>query len=108
MISNPSYQASTGGLVRKNPPANAGEVGSILGLEDPLEEEMATHSNILPWKIPWTEEPGGYSSWGGRRVGYDLMINNSENNPSSYTTLVPQWFPRANPQQHLSTLLQDL
>ena len=30
----------------------------LLGLEDPLEKEMATHSSILPWKIPWTEEPG--------------------------------------------------
>ena len=35
-----------------------------LGQEDPLEEEMATHSSILAWKIPWTEEPGGYSLWG--------------------------------------------
>ena len=35
-----------------------------LGREDPLEEEMATHSNILAWKIPWTEEPVGYSPWG--------------------------------------------
>ena len=35
-----------------------------LGLEDPLEKEMATHSSILDWRIPWTEEPGGYSPWG--------------------------------------------
>ena len=35
-----------------------------LGLEDPLEKEMATHSNILAWKIPWTEEPGGLQSTG--------------------------------------------
>ena len=36
-----------------------------LGQEDPLEKEMATHSSILTWKIPWTEEPGGlYSPWG--------------------------------------------
>ena len=35
-----------------------------LGREDPVEEEMATHSSILIWKIPWTEEPGGYSLWG--------------------------------------------
>ena len=34
-----------------------------LGWEDPLEKEMATHSNILAWRIPWTEEPGGYSPW---------------------------------------------
>ena len=37
-----------------------------LGWEDPLEEEMATHSSILACEIPWTEEPGGYSPWGGR------------------------------------------
>ena len=43
----------------KNPPANAGGVGSIPGQEDPLEKEMATHSNILAWKIPGkTAEPG--------------------------------------------------
>ena len=35
-----------------------------LGKEDPLEKEMATHSGILAWRIPWTEEPGGYSLWG--------------------------------------------
>ena len=46
----------------KNPPANEGDardVGSILGLEDPLEKGRVTHSSILAWKIPWTEEPGG-------------------------------------------------
>ena len=45
----------------KNPPANAGDIrdmGSTPGLEDPLEEGMATHSSILAWRIPWTEEPG--------------------------------------------------
>ena len=35
-----------------------------LGQEDPLEKEMATHSSILAWGIPWIEEPGGYSGWG--------------------------------------------
>ena len=38
----------------------------FLGREDPLEEEMATHSSILAWRIPWTEEPGGYSPRGGK------------------------------------------
>ena len=46
-----------GGAVVKNPPANAGDTGSILSWEDPLEEEMATGSSILAWKIPQTEEP---------------------------------------------------
>ena len=53
-------------LVLKNLPANAGDVGSIPGLEDPLEEGMATHSNILAWRIPWTEEPGRLQSMGSQ------------------------------------------
>ena len=42
-----------------------------LGPEDPLEEEMATHSSILAWNISWTEEPGGQQSMGSQRVRYD-------------------------------------
>ena len=42
-----------------------------LDWEDPLEKEMATHSSILPWRIPWTEEPGGQQSMGSQRVRYD-------------------------------------
>ena len=42
-----------------------------LGQEDLLEKEMATHSSILAWKIPWTEEPGGLQSKGSQRVGHD-------------------------------------
>ena len=52
----------------KNLPANSGDVGSIPGQEDPLEKEMATHSSILAWKIPWTEEPGRLQSVGSQRV----------------------------------------
>ena len=43
----------------------------FLGLEDPLEKEMATHSSTLAWKIPWTEEPGRLQSMGSQRVGHD-------------------------------------
>ena len=42
-----------------------------LGQEDPLEKDMATHSSILAWRIPWTEEPGGLQSMGSQRVGQD-------------------------------------
>ena len=42
-----------------------------LGWEDALEKEMATHSSILAWRIPWTEEPGGLQSTGSQRVGHD-------------------------------------
>ena len=42
-----------------------------LDQEDPLEKEMATHSSILAWRIPWTEEPGRLQSMGSHRVGHD-------------------------------------
>ena len=42
-----------------------------LGREDPLEKEMATHSSILAWKIPWTEDPGRLQSMGSQTVGHD-------------------------------------
>ena len=43
-----------------------------LGQEDPLEKEMATHSSILAWETPWTEEPGGLQTMGSQRVGHNL------------------------------------
>ena len=46
-----------------------------LGQEDPLEKEMSTHSNILAWRIAWTEEPGGVQSTGLQRVGHDWVTN---------------------------------
>ena len=52
------------------PPMRETRVRS-LGREDPLEREMATHSSILAWRIPWTEEPGGLQSTGSQRVGHD-------------------------------------
>ena len=58
----------------KNPHANAEDIRTWvqpLGQEDPLEEGMATHSSILFWRIPWTEEPGGLQSMGSQRVGHD-------------------------------------
>ena len=54
----------------RNPLATAGDIRDV-GREDPLEKEMATHSSILAWRIPWTEEPGGLQSMGTQRVGYD-------------------------------------
>ena len=59
-------------LVVKNLPANAGDerdMGLIhLGLKDPPEEGMATHSSIFSWRIPWTEEPGGLQFTESQRV----------------------------------------
>ena len=48
----------------KNLPTVQESQGRSLGREDPLEKAMATHSNILAWRIPWTEEPGGLQSMG--------------------------------------------
>ena len=66
------YADFSGGLVVKNPPSNAGNVGLIpglgrlsLGWEDSLEKGLATHSSILAWEIPWTEEPGRLQSMVG-------------------------------------------
>ena len=55
-----------GGSVLKNLPANGGDLGSILGGEDPLEKEMATRSSVLAWEIPRTEEPGRLQSMGSQ------------------------------------------
>ena len=55
----------------KNLPAMQETQVQSLGWEDPLEKEMATHSSILAWKIPWTEEPGGLQSMGLQRVQHD-------------------------------------
>ena len=55
-----------GGSVVKNPPANAGDAGSIHRLGGPPEKEMATHLSILAWEIPWTEEPGGLQPMGSQ------------------------------------------
>ena len=68
-----SFWASRVALVVKNPPANADgyetQVQS-LGREDLLEDSMATHSSIIAWRIPWTEEPVGLWSIGWQRVGH--------------------------------------
>ena len=53
----------------KNPPAMRETWVQSLGWEDPLEKGKATHSSILAWRIPWTEEPGGLQSMGSKRVG---------------------------------------
>ena len=46
--------------------------------EDPLEKRMATHSSIIPWEIPWTEEPAGYGPWGSLRVEHDLATKQQQ------------------------------
>ena len=58
-----------GGSVIKKLPGNAGDMDGFNSLdqEDPLEKEMATHSSILSWEIPWTEESGGLQSMGSQK-----------------------------------------
>ena len=64
------YHSLVAQMVKRLPAMQETWVRS-LGQEDPLEKEMATHSSILAWKIPWTEEPGGLQSTGSQRVGHD-------------------------------------
>ena len=73
----PALKGFLGGSVVKNPPAGETRVQS-LGREDPLEEEMATHSSILAQRIPWTEEPGGLRSTGSQKAGQDLATKQEE------------------------------
>ena len=67
-------EASVAQLVKNLPVVKETQVQSLHG-EDPLEKEMATHSGILVWKIPWTEEPGGLETMGSQRVGHSLVTN---------------------------------
>ena len=57
-------------MVKSLPAMRETQVQS-LGGEDPLEKEMATHSSILAWRIPWTEEPGGLQATGSERIGHN-------------------------------------
>ena len=72
LMSMQLYWGFPGGSNGKQSACNAGDLGLIPGLEDPLEMEIATYSSILAWKIPWTEEPGRLQSIGSPRVGHDL------------------------------------
>ena len=63
----------------KNLPAMQETLVQSLGQEDPLEKGMATHSSILAWRIPWTEEPGGLQSMGLQRVTTEQESDMTEN-----------------------------
>ena len=63
------------GSVMKNQPAKQETWGWSLDREDALEKGMATHSSILAWSIPWTEEPGGLQYMESQRVGHDWVTN---------------------------------
>ena len=61
-------------MIKSLPAIQETQVGSF-GWEDPLEKGMATHSSVLAWVIPWTEEPGGLQSMGSQRVRYDWVTD---------------------------------
>ena len=75
----------------KNPPASAGDVDSVPGSGRSHGKEMATHSGIFAWEIPWTEEPGGLQHTGSQRVRHDWVTkkqkqHNEVEAQSIYTT----------------------
>ena len=68
------FRDFTSGSAVKNPPAVQETLETwvqSLGQEDSPEEEMAAHYNVLAWRIPWTDEPGGLQSMGSQKVGHD-------------------------------------
>ena len=67
-----------GDSVVKNPPANEGDMGSIPGLGRSSGGGNGTHSSVLAWRIPRTEEPGGLQSMGLQRVGHDLTTKQQQ------------------------------
>ena len=71
LSSTVSHRASMEAQTVKNLPAVQETQIRSLGQEDPLEKEIATHSSILAWEIPWTEKPGRVQSVGSQRVGHD-------------------------------------
>ena len=74
----------------KESACNDRELGTIPGEEDPLEKGMATHSSILAWRIPWTEEPGGLQSMGLERVRHDQVANENKINLQLFRTTASQ------------------
>ena len=73
-VSTP-FMGFPSGSDSKESACNVGDPGSVPGLRDPLEKEVAIHSNILAWKIPETEEPGGLQSMGSQIAGHDSVTN---------------------------------
>ena len=63
--------------VGKESACSAGDMVQFLGCEDPLEKDMTTHSGILAWKIPWTEDPGGLQSRGSHKVRHDRVTKHT-------------------------------
>ena len=67
-----------------------------LGQEDPMEEEMATHSSILVWETPWTGEPGGLESMGSQRVRHDWVIEWQQQEVEETQMSIKKWIDEEN------------
>ena len=74
-----------------------------LGQEDPLEKEMATHSSILAWEIPWTEESGGLQFMRSQRIVYDSA---TKQQPEVAMLLSPPFYKRKNSEAEVTKLVQ--
>ena len=72
------FKGFPGGSVVKNLPAKQEMQVWSLGWEDPLKREMATHSSIIAWRLPWTEEAGGLQSMGSQRVRHNLVAKQQQ------------------------------
>ena len=80
-----------------------------LGQEDPLEKGMATHSRILAWKIPWTEEPGGLQSMGSQRVRHVWVTNTFTNTLNKTSTEFPLYVWKDSAIKYLrATVLENI
>ena len=80
----------SGGSDSKEFTCNAGKPGSIPEMARYLGKEMAAHSSILAWRIPWTVEPGGLQSMGSQRVGHDLVTEQKQTNKQQSSTKLPR------------------
>ena len=86
--SKPPSTASLVAQMVKNLPAMLETWVQSLGWEDPMEKGMATHSSILAWRIPWTEEPGGLQAMGSQRVRHNWGTFTSLHSPQETNTLI--------------------
>ena len=82
--------SSHGGSDGKESACNARDPGSIPGWEDPLEKRIATHSNILAWRIPQTEEPDGLQSMGSQRIRHDWVTKEEQRGKVASPRLVTE------------------
>ena len=94
-------------LVKNRPAMKETQVRS-LGQEDPLEGEMATHSSILAWEIPWTEEPGRLQSWGRKDLDTNEHVY-THSGPGTWlcTLLGPSFTFVTHPQSHPSKIINS-